>query len=412
MARVGGFRRKPAQVLRSQGNNMPLKIPDDEFRQRVRNTRRRMEREELDFLVAFSSYPEREGHLEYLTNYHAAFPPSQYDDVYRGLGYSAIVLSQSEGPVLFTGILFASGRVVGVKKVDSSENLLLAISNYIAESLRANSKSRTRIGLVGEDVIPALYLHELSSRLSKKMEEVRFVDAGNLLLEQRMVKSEAEQRVLQEGAKIADIGIKAAFEATKTGARESDLGIAAARACYERGADYVARTRIYGKGVSGVRWPIMTNRKLKKGEITGIDLVGFYGSYGFDVLRMWTVGNPSSSQKELLNSAALLTEETAKRVRSGMSGDDVSRVTMKLSSELKIKQNTRISPFGHAIGLEIVECPILLPKSQVKIRPGALLCIEPGLETEDHQTVHFEDEVLVRSDGKTETITKCTKHFY
>jgi Xaa-Pro aminopeptidase len=392
---------------------MSPKIPDNEFRQRVRNTRKRMERKELDYLVAFSSYPEREGHLEYLTNYHGAFPPSQYDDVYRGLGYGALVLSQSEGPVLFTGILFASGRLVGVKDVNSSEDLPLAVSKYIAESLRSNSKTRAKIGFVGEDVFPALYMHELNNNLSKKVKDIRFVDAGNLLLEQRMVKSEEEQRVLQEGAKIADTGIRAAFEVTKPGAKESDLGIAAARECYERGADYVARTRIYGKGISGVRWPIMTDRKLERGEITGIDLVGFYGSYGFDVLRMWTVGNPSSSQKELLNSAALLTEETGKRVRAGMSGDYVSNITMKVSMELKLKQRTRaISPFGHAIGLEIVENPILLPKSKVKILRGAFLCIEPGLETKDHQSLHFEDEVLIGNDGRAKTVTKFTKEFY
>jgi Xaa-Pro aminopeptidase len=379
-----------------------------------------MEEEELDYLVIFSSYPEREGHIEYLTNYHGAFPQSQYDEVYRGLGYGALVLSQSEGPSLFTGVLFASGRLVGVEKVDSSENPPLAVSNYISESLKSSnnnkhsSSSAKKIGLAGEDIFPSLYMHELIGSISKRHNgRIRFVDASNLLLEQRMVKSGEEQRVLREGARVADAGIRAAFEATKEGARESDLGIAAARACYERGADYVVRTRIYGKGISGVRWPIMTNRKLKRGEITGIDLVGYYGSYGFDVLRMWTVGQPSSSQKELLNRAALLTELTTQKIRAGMNGDEVSNLTIELSSsELDLGPQVKISPFGHAIGLEIVESPLLLPKSQVKIQKGAFLCIEPGLEGGNHQTIHFEDEISIGRNGRAETVSRCVKNFY
>jgi Xaa-Pro aminopeptidase len=397
-----------------EGKEMSPRISDKEFLRRVRNTRKRMAKEELDYLIVFSAYPEREGHIEYLTNYHGAFPQSQYDDVYRGLGYSALVLSQTEGPVLFTGVLFAAGRLVGVEKVDSFENLPLAISNFITESLRSSNRTSAKIGFAGEDVIPSLYLHDLSNTLQKKKSlRIQFVDAGELLMQQRMVKSEEEQNVLREGAKIADVGIRAAFEATKSGARELDLGIAASRACYEMGADYVARTRIYGRAISGVRWPIMTNRKLERGEITGIDLVGYYGSYGFDVLRMWTVGNPTSSQKELLNKAALLTELTSKKIRAGMNGDDISNLTTRVSSELEVDQNCEISPFGHAIGLEIVENPLLLPKSQVKVQRGAFLCIEPGLtEQRDQQTIHVEDEIAIRENGMPETVSKCTKQFY
>lgn len=384
---------------------MKPKISESEFKSRVRKTRRRMVEEGLDLLIAFSSYPEREGHLEYLTNYHGAFPPSQHDEIYKGLGYGALILDKSEGPILFPGVLFASGRLIGVEKVISTEDIGLAVSDFVISNIRTGAK----IGLVGSDVFPSLYMEEIEQRVMKKVEQIQFVEADQVLLEQRMMKSEEEQGVLRESARIADKGIEAAFEVTKAGARESDLAIAAAQACYEEGADYVARTRIYGRAVSAVRWPILTNRKLVRGEITGIDLVGFYGAYGFDVLRMWTVGKASSSQREVLHDAATLTEETTKRVREGMTGDELSNITKKISRELNLKGTP--SPFGHAIGLEIVENPILLPKSEVGIKRAAFLCIEPGLEAKNGQTVHFEDEVLLRENGRLETVSKCTKNF-
>ncbi len=370
-----------------------------------------MEDADLDYLIAFSSYPEREGHLEYLVNYHGAFPTSQHDEVYRGLGYSALVLGPSVGPVLFPGLLFASGRLCGVEKVESSEDLPLSVTTFVSSSIGSETKKYPTVGLAGIDIFPSLYLEEIKEGVSRKNGgKVKFSDAEGILLGQRMVKSRAEQRVMRRAAEIADIGIQAAFDATKAGARESEIGLAALRACYEEGAGYVARTRIYGRNISGVRWPIMTNRKLQRGEITGIDLVGYYSNYGFDVLRLWTVGSPSATQKDFLNGAAQLTEKTIQRIRAGMSGDDVSNITMDVAKELGRAEVA--SPFGHAIGLEIVEDPILLPKSRKsKLRCGAFLCVEPSLELKGNQSVHFEDEVLIKEDGRPQTISKCPKDF-
>jgi Xaa-Pro aminopeptidase len=387
------------------------RIPDSEFLQRIETTRKEMEKRSLDFLVAFSSYPEREGHIGYLTNYHGAFPPSQHDDTYRGLGYGALVLSKPSGPVLFSGILFASGRLVGVQRVDTSSNLPLAVADFISESILTDGKGVASIGFVGIDVFPSLYLEELKAKLLKKFSRpnLGFADVESILLGQRQIKSPAERRVLQRAAKIADKGIQAAFEATVPGVRESEIALAASRVCYEEGTDYVARTRIYGRNVSGVRWPILSNRKLAKGEITGIDLVGSYNNYGFDVLRMWTVGKPTPAQKQSLGDAATLTEVTEKRIRAGMNGDQVSKLTMEVASEMKL--GGKPSPFGHAIGMEIVENPILLPESNVAISAGAVLCIEPGLELSNHQTIHFEDEIFVGQNGSPKIMSECPKDF-
>ena len=387
---------------------MEPSIPDSEFLERVKKTRRKMDQEGIDALVVFSSFPEREGHLGYLTNYHGAFPPSQYDREYRGLGYSALVITESSGPTILPGFLFASGRLVGVDKVMPMSNLPLSVAKTIADFLKAN---RQRVvGVVGGDIIPSLFLEEMQNAVKKKLPRAVFRFADDILLSLRMVKSNSEQRVIERGAKIADIGITAAFESTKQGVRESDLAVYAMKACYEEGADYVARTRIYGRSVSGVRWPILTNRKLEHREITGIDLVGWFNGYGFDVLRRWVVGTPSAQQKDFLGKAANLTDETIRRLRPKMTGDHVSKLTLEIASEIDI-EHKNVSPFGHAIGLEIVENPILLPKSNNRVALGAALCIEPGIESEEFGSVHFEDEVILSADGRSRVISNAPKDF-
>jgi Xaa-Pro aminopeptidase len=387
---------------RTRGKNP--KIPSSEFKARIDTTRRKMAEQELDCIVAFSSFPEREGHLQYLVNYHGAFPTSQHDEIYRGLGYSALIVSASS-TILCPGLLFASGDLHGIDKIESGGNLPLSISKSLFRSIK---KKSAKVGIVGADLLPYLYLEQLEQSVSSKSRgEVIFRDADALILDQRASKSQAEQRVMRRASEIADNAIRAAFEVTRDGSRECEIGFAAMRSCYEEGVDYIARTRIYGRGVSGVRWPIMTNRKLERGEITGIDLIGYLNGYGFDVLRLWTVGNPGAAQREFLKTAADLTEGTIEKIRAGMSGDQVSEATMKVAKEIRIR-GAVASPFGHAIGLEIVENPILLPKSQRKIVKGAFLCLEPSLE-KNNQSVHFEDEVLIGESGRAEVISMCPK---
>jgi len=94
-----------------------------------------------------------------------------------------------------------------------------------------------------------------------------------------------------------------------------------------------------------------------------------------------------------------------------MTGDEVSEETIRVAKELGLEPS-EVSPFGHAIGLEIVENPFLLPKSNVKIGKGAFLCVEPGIEPKNHQSIHFEDEVVIGKNGRSETISKCRKEFY
>ncbi len=64
----------------------------------------------------------------------------------------------------------------------------------------------------------------------------------------------------------------------------------------------------------------------------------------------------------------------------------------------------RVSPFGHGIGLEIVENPYLFPGVSGKIRKNMVLCVEPDVRWKGN-FASIENEVIVRA-GKPEVLTK------
>ena len=59
---------------------------------------------------------------------------------------------------------------------------------------------------------------------------------------------------------------------------------------------------------------------------------------------------------------------------------------------------------GHAIGLETVEEPTLLPGVATPLLPGMVLCVEPGIQIPGVGGVCVEQEILV-TEGTPEVIT-------
>ena len=66
-----------------------LFISKDEFERRLQRTQDLMMQRNLDTLIVFSGFQEREGNVSYLTNHHNTFPNVLS---HIGLGHSALVL--------------------------------------------------------------------------------------------------------------------------------------------------------------------------------------------------------------------------------------------------------------------------------------------------------------------------------
>jgi Xaa-Pro aminopeptidase len=367
-------------------------IPAAEYQNRLVKTRERLRSEGYSGLLAFSGYGERDGNICYLCGHKNAFPYSPRSEQVSGLGYSALLVPTEGATILVSPLGFQANRVVGVDRTRTGTNLTMDLVGAVSETwLQA-----ARVAVAGADVIPAVYMDELRRQLP----EIKFDYNEKILADQRLAKSENELRLMKHASKIADTAMTAAIESIKPGLTESAVGTVVRRAAMEAGADYVVRDRVQsGAEMGRLRWPFASPKKIRRGELVSLDLVGWAGAYGFDILRIGCAGRPNKQQRRLIEVAAQATDVMSESLTDG------AEIEASISPLKQFERNGfAVSAFGHGIGLEIVENPYLFPGVTGRLRKNMVLCIEPDVRWK-RGFASIENEVVVGS-GKPEVLTK------
>jgi Xaa-Pro aminopeptidase len=365
-----------------------LTIPKEEFKAHLEKTQALLQAQGLEGLIAFSCYAEREGHVCYLTNHHLSFPNVMS---HTGLGHAALVLPAEGQGILVSPFGYEQEKVVGIAGARTSSDLV----TDLLLAVREQKLDRGKIGIAGSDVVPAEYYQKLVRSLPK----ATFQEANTLLESQRLIKSEAELALLREAARIADAGLLAGIEAAKEGAWGYEIELAARRAALEAGADFIPRVRVSsGKRLAELRWPQVEARRLKPGDLVFLDLIGWFGNYGFDNSRVTVVGKATAEQRDYL---AHLVEATEWMI-------GVLKPGVPLEFVYTESRERVIVPFGHGIGLEICENPWITMAKKATLQPNMVLCIEPSVDSPVFGSMAIEDTVVVTETG-VEVLNQCPR---
>ncbi|HYW00194.1 MAG TPA: Xaa-Pro peptidase family protein, partial [Candidatus Acidoferrum sp.] len=362
--------------------NSKFSIPKSEYAQRVRIVREQLRDAGFDGLLAISGYAERDGNVTYLCGHKNAFPYSARSETISGLGYSAFLLPVDAETTLIAPLGYQTDAVTGVDRTQTGTNLTKGIITALTES----RLDHARLAIAGSDILPAVYLDEI--RRSCPQTSVHYRD--ELISERRMIKSENELQIIRHASKIADKALQTALEAIKPGMTESDVGSIARMKAMEIGADYVVRDRVQsGPEMGRLRWPFASQKKIRKGELISIDFVGWVNGYGFDILRVGSANRPTKQQRTIIEAAGEATSTMCDTLRNGSTVENTISTVNKLE-----RRGLKVAPFGHAIGLEIVETPYLLPGGTGIVQKNMVFCVEPDVKSGKY-SVSVENEVIV-----------------
>jgi Xaa-Pro dipeptidase len=157
----------------------------------------------------------------------------------------------------------------------------------------------------------------------------------------------------------------------------------------------------YPNSPSGAGW-----KRLAAGETVMLDLVTTHNGYHADTTRTFFLGDaPPDSARRAHDFCREVSRWIAERMRPGNVCSEVFLEVQSLIDERGAPQGfmgfdeNRVRFFGHGVGLELDELPVLAKKIDLRIAPGMVVAVEPKAFLEGIGPVGIENTIVVTDEG-------------
>jgi Xaa-Pro aminopeptidase len=141
-----------------------------------------------------------------------------------------------------------------------------------------------------------------------------------------------------------------------------------------------------------------TDQKIGADDFVLIDWGADGGPYKSDLTRVLVTGKISPKLERIYRVVLSAQEQAIAAIRPGLSCHDVDQVARQVIAAAGFGRNFGHG-LGHGIGLEIHEAPRLAANQHLKLEPGMVVTVEPGIYLPGWGGVRIEDDVLVTKGG-------------
>jgi Xaa-Pro aminopeptidase len=252
---------------------------------------------------------------------------------------------------------------------------------------------------VGVDIIEPPFLFEM------RRQGLRVVDAQQLMLDARQIKSSDEIMLLNQAAAMVDGVYQDIVEALKPGIRENEIVALANKRLYEMGSDQVEAIN----AVSGERCNPhphnFSDRIIRPGDQAFFDIIHSFNGYRTCYYRTFSVGSATPSQRDAYDKARSWMDASISKVMPGVGTDEVASVWPKATDfGFESEMAAFGLQFGHGLGLGLHERPIISRlnsmKEPVELQTGMVFALETYCPASDgFSAARIEEEVVVTPDG-------------
>lgn len=238
--------------------------------------------------------------------------------------------------------------------------------------------------------------------------QVNLVETEGLIENQRIVKDEEEFNCVKKACEITDMAFEYIIRNIKRGMTEKDIAFEIERYMISKGADGIAFETIVASGAnSSMPHAVPTDKIIEKGDIIQFDFGAKYNGYCADLSRVVFVEELKDEYKEVYD--FVLTEQK-KMSECLKDGSNIKTIVKDREIEYKLKNYQIMHAFGHGVGLEIHELPILRSNQDNVLKENSIIAIEPGVYIPGKFGIRIEDTFRVTKNN-SESITKCKKDY-
>jgi Xaa-Pro aminopeptidase len=252
------------------------------------------------------------------------------------------------------------------------------------------------------------FLSYSSFKLYAKEIESELVPFSGIIEKLRLIKTDAEIKILKVAADIADAAFKHILDFLRPGKTELEVSNELEFFIRRAGATSSSFDTIVASGHrSALPHGVASDKVIEAGDIVTMDYGCYYNGYVSDITRTVAVGEPDAKLKEIYDIVLEAQLLGMAGIKPGMTGREADAITRDYITEKGYGEYFGHST-GHGIGLEIHEGPGLSMKSDVILEPGMVVTCEPGIYIPGLGGVRIEDDTLITKDHN-EALTHSTK---
>ena len=153
--------------------------------------------------------------------------------------------------------------------------------------------------------------------LVEALPQTQFVDASEILIELRMVKSEEELGFIRRAVNITDRARQRLFDLVRPGMTERDVARLMRQLIQEEGGDRTSFV-ILQLDLPGAKNQFSLDRPLRHGDVLAVDTGAYVGMYTVDYARMATLGKATDLQKRVHATVLEVNLKMAEALRPGV----------------------------------------------------------------------------------------------
>jgi Xaa-Pro dipeptidase len=252
---------------------------------------------------------------------------------------------------------------------------------------------------VGVDIVEPPFLFEM------ERQGLRVVDAQQLMLDARCIKSPDEIALLTQAAAMVDGVYQDVFEMLKPGIRENEIVAHVNKRLYEMGSDQVEAVN----AISGERCNPhphnFTDRLIRPGDQAFFDIIHSFNGYRTCYYRTFSVGSATQPQRDAYKQAREWMDSGLAGIKAGVGSDEIAALLPKAE---EFGFGSEMEAFGlqfaHGLGLGLHERPIISRlnsmKEPVELKEGMVFALETYCPASDgFSAARIEEEVVVTADG-------------
>lgn len=261
-----------------------------------------------------------------------------------------------------------------------------------------------RLGLrCGRIALDAMLPYGLKDALQAALPQARFVDAGRLLREARLVKGPEEIKALRAACRFADQAMADAFAAVARRSSELEIAATIEHSFRIHGAEHSGFTPLVFAGVPEiVGIPKFSRETLRDGQLVRIDLGGCAHGYYSCIGRTALIG---PANRRVTNAFAAVQAALAAGVataRPGATNVEVHAAMARAMNEGSGGEHALDWYGGHGLGLGAHEEPMIGSAdsvTEIVLEPGMCLALEPALMVPGHGWLGLEDDIVITDSG-------------